>query len=207
MKFSSQCLHCPSISWQNYPWFFLIEGSCENGHPIRAFIVSNIHSCLRFLEAFSMCCVVLAWESHWSWPTWPVNLTHPLSLPLSDFCGLGFWDKICRCLCLLDIPWNAKFLGTVKPGSLKCQWKAEFLTITSHDSKFCFMRCFRSTLRLQGTMQCTVEITSLLVVWGPVCLFASPKCWILLRLDGCALSCTWQCCCALQGPPGTFGHS
>lgn len=93
-KFSSQCLHCPSIFWQNYPWLSLIVGSSENGHPIRAFIVSNIHSCLRFLEAFSLCCVVLAWESHWSWPTWPVNLAHPLSVPLSDFCSPGFWNKI-----------------------------------------------------------------------------------------------------------------
>lgn len=74
-----------------------------------------------------MCCVVLAWESHCSWPTWPGNLAHPLSVPLSDFCSPGFWGKTCRCLCSLGIPWNAKFLGTLKAGSLKCQWKAELL--------------------------------------------------------------------------------
>lgn len=153
-KFSSQCLHCPSISWQNYPWFSLIERSGENGHPIRAFIVSNIHSCLRFLEAFSMCCVVLAWESCWSWPTWPVNLAHSLSVSLSDFCSPGFWDKICRCLCPLDIPWNAKFLGTLKPMSLLGKRKTEPLTVIFHEKKFCFMRYFWSTLVVCPKTQC-----------------------------------------------------
>lgn len=154
-KFSSQCLHCPSISWQNWPWFSLIVGSGENGHPIRAFIVSNIHFCLRFLEAFSMCCVVLAWESHWSWPTWPVNLVHPLSVSLSDFYSQGFWDKIRRCLCPLGIPWNAKFLATLKPVSLIRKWKTGPLTVISCGTKFCFTRYFWSTLMVCPKAQCS----------------------------------------------------
>lgn len=126
-----------------------------------------------------MCCVVLAWESHCSWPTWPGNLAHPLSVPLSDFCRPGFWGKICRCLCPLDIPWNAKFLGTLKAGSLKCQWKAELLNHYFPWEQILLYEVFQEHPEAmpQSTMQCAAEITLLLVVWGQICLFP-PKWWI-----------------------------